>query len=77
MPHIVTIARGLPAADRDDYLYVIGLVAICSGELGEVPDDPPGDIADAYRNALPEALTILAVTPVTPEHVQITTRYSG
>ncbi|UIX33445.1 hypothetical protein [Streptomyces sp. GQFP] len=39
-------------------LYVIGLVAMCSGGLGEVSDDLPGDIADAYRRALPEALTL-------------------
>ncbi|MFF3376514.1 hypothetical protein ACFYXF_26620 [Streptomyces sp. NPDC002680] len=75
VPHLVTIARALPAADRDDYLYVIGLVAMCSGDLGEVPDDLPDDIADAYRRALPEALTLLAETLVTGEHDQIATRY--
>ncbi|MGC5561576.1 hypothetical protein ACPYPG_01870 [Streptomyces sp. FR-108] len=77
VPHLVTLARGLPAArsERDDYLYVVGLVAICSGELGEVPDDLPADIADAYRQALPEALALLAETLVTAEHDQTATRY--
>ncbi|MFS8198275.1 hypothetical protein ACLVWQ_06265 [Streptomyces sp. CWNU-52B] len=77
VPHLVAIARGLPAAGptRDDYLYVVGLVAICSGELGEVPADLPEDIAGAYRQALPEALTLLAETLATGEHDQIATRY--
>ncbi|BCL25477.1 hypothetical protein GCM10017557_03360 [Streptomyces aurantiacus] len=77
VPHLVTIARGLPAAasERDDYLYVVGLVAICSGELGEAPAGIPDDIADAYRQALPEALTLLAETLATGEHDQISTRY--
>ncbi|WSQ07053.1 hypothetical protein OG604_04525 [Streptomyces sp. NBC_01231] len=75
VPHLVTIARGLPPAERDDYLYVIGLVAMCSGALGEVPVDLPDDLADAYRRALPEAMTLLAETLATAEHDQITTRY--
>ncbi|WP_371661925.1 hypothetical protein [Streptomyces sp. NBC_00280] len=74
VPHLVTIARGLPAAERDDYLYVVGLVAMCSGDLGEVPADLPDDIANAYRHALPEALALLAETLATAEHDQITTR---
>jgi hypothetical protein len=75
VPYLVAIARGLPAGERDDYLYVVGLVAICSGELGEVPDDLPDDIAGAYRNALPEALALLAETLTTAEHDQTATRY--
>ncbi|KPI02596.1 hypothetical protein OK074_5259 [Actinobacteria bacterium OK074] len=75
VPHLVAIARGLPAAGRDDYLYVVGLVVICSGELGQTPDDLPDDIADAYRRALPEALTLLAETLATAEHDQVMTRY--
>lgn len=75
MPHLVTVARGLPPAERDDYLYVVGLVAMCSGGRGETPADLPDDIADAYRHALPEALTLLAETLATAEHDQITTGY--
>ncbi|WP_405953758.1 hypothetical protein [Streptomyces phaeochromogenes] len=75
VPYIVMIARGLPPAKRDEYLYVVGLVAMCSGELGETPADLPDDIADAYRQALPEAMTLLADTLATAEHDQITTRY--
>ena len=76
VPHLVTIARGLPSAGaaRDDYLYVVGLVAMCSGDLGEAPADLPDDIADAYRRALPEALALLAET-LAGQHDQITTRY--
>ncbi|MEU9187376.1 hypothetical protein AB0D14_23115 [Streptomyces sp. NPDC048484] len=77
VPHLVAIARALPPAgsERDDYLYVVGLVAMCSGELGEVPADLPDDIADTYRQALPETLTLLTETLATGEHDQITTRY--
>ncbi|MFI9580585.1 hypothetical protein ACIHCQ_01765 [Streptomyces sp. NPDC052236] len=75
VPHLVTIARGLPPARRDDYLYVVGLVAMCSGEYGETPADLANDIADAYRRALPEALTLLAEALATAEHDQISTRY--
>jgi hypothetical protein len=48
---------------------------MCSGDLGETPADLPDDIADAYRQALPEAMTLLADTLATAEHDQITTRY--
>jgi hypothetical protein len=74
-PHLVAIARGLPAAQREYYLYVIGLVAMCSGEYGQTPADLPDDIAEAYRQILPEALTLLAETLAAAEHDQITTRY--
>ncbi|MFJ2634212.1 hypothetical protein ACIQCJ_26275 [Streptomyces sp. NPDC093221] len=75
VPHIVAIARGLPAAERDDYLYVIGLVAMCSGEYGQVWDGLPDDLAQAYRQALPEALALLGETLVAGEHDQVTTGY--
>ncbi len=75
VPHLVAIARGLPADGRDEYLYVVGLVAMCSGEYGQAPADLPHDITHAYRQALPEALTLLAETLATAEHDQIMTRY--
>ncbi len=74
VPHLVTLARGLSPAERDDYLYVVGLVAMCSSERGETSAGLPDDIADAYRHALPEALTLLAETLATAEHDQIATR---
>jgi len=74
-PYLVAIARGLPPAQRDYYLYVVGLTAICSGEYGQTPSDLPDDIADAYRQTLPEALTLLTETLAAAEHDQITTRY--
>lgn len=75
VPHIVRIARGLPAAERDDYLYVVGLVVMCSGDLGDVSTGLPDDIADAYRRVLPEALALLGETLVAGDHDEITTRY--
>jgi hypothetical protein len=74
-PYLVTIARNLPASRREYYLYVVGLMVICTGEYGMTPADLPGDIADAYRQVLPEALTLLAETLAAAEHDQITTRY--
>jgi hypothetical protein len=77
VPHLVALARVLPPArtERDDYLYVVGLVAMCSGERGEVPADLPADIADAYHQALPEALALLTQTLAAGTHDQSTTGY--
>jgi enamine deaminase RidA (YjgF/YER057c/UK114 family) len=74
VPHLVDIARHLPAAERDEYLYVVGLIAICSGAYGQTPDKLPADITTAYRQALPEALTLLTETLASP-HDHLDTRY--
>jgi hypothetical protein len=74
-PHLVTIARSLPPAQRDDYLYVVGLMAMCSGEYGQTPADLPDDVAGAYRQALRQALPLLAETLAEAEHDQMGTRY--
>ena len=75
VPYLVTIARSLPLAERDDYLYVVGFVAMCSGELGSTTRGLPDDIVDAYRQALPEALTLLAEVLGAVKHDQTDTRY--
>jgi len=59
VPHLVAIAEGLRPADRDNYLYVVGYIVMCSGDYGDVSTGLPDDIATAYREALPTALTLL------------------
>ncbi|MFC8846811.1 MULTISPECIES: hypothetical protein [unclassified Micromonospora] len=75
VPHLVDIARQLPPAGRDEYLIVVGLVATCSGAYGQTSAGLPDDIADAYRRALPEALTLLAQTLAGASHDDVDTRY--
>jgi hypothetical protein len=74
VPHLVAIASGLPPADRGNYLYVVGWIVICSGGYGEAGRPVPGDVADAYRQALPAALELLTEQLATP-HKHIDTRY--
>ncbi|RGC67672.1 hypothetical protein C5N14_17985 [Micromonospora sp. MW-13] len=75
VPHLVDIARQLPAAGRDEYLIVVGLVATCSRGYGQTSDGLPDDITTAYRHALPEALALLAETLAGARHDETTTRY--
>ncbi|MFF0633283.1 hypothetical protein ACFYTS_12365 [Nocardia sp. NPDC004151] len=74
VPHLVASARSIPPAARGDLLYVVGLIVICSGEFGATGDDVPDDIAEAYRAALPEALTLATEQLATPQPAA-TTRY--
>ncbi|MGI8331692.1 hypothetical protein ACRYCC_17135 [Actinomadura scrupuli] len=47
----------------------------CAPANTETSADLPDDLADAYRRALPQALTLLAETLAAAEHDQISTRY--
>jgi hypothetical protein len=59
-PYLVELARRLRPAERGDYLYVVGLVVMCSGSYGRTPPSLTEDIAAAYRQALVQALPLLA-----------------
>jgi len=74
VPYLVAIAEGLRPADRGDYLYVVGLIVMCSGEYGHVWPGIPDDVTTAYRAALPTALTLLTEQLATP-HGLTDTRY--
>lgn len=74
VPHLVAIASGVPPADRGNYLYVVGWIVICSGAYGDTGAGVPDDVADAYREALPAALELLAEQLATPTK-HIDTRY--
>jgi len=73
-PYLVELARRLPPAERGDYLYVVGFVAMCSGSFGRTPPGLPEDIAAAYRQALAEALPLLTEQLATA-HDLMDTRY--
>lgn len=75
VPHLVALARATPPAERDTYLYVVGLIAMCSGEGGAPGPELPGDLAAAYLAALPQALALLAETLVAADLDQLGTRY--
>lgn len=72
VPYLAEIARQLSPAERFEHVYVVGLVVMCSGAYGEVPDGLPADVTAAYRHALPQALTLLAETLTTPHDEQTT-----
>lgn len=74
VPYLVAIARGLPAPERGNYLYVVGWIVMCSGRFGETGREVPEDVADAYRQALPAALELLTEQLATA-HKHIDTRY--
>ena len=59
VPYLVAIARRLRPEQRGYYLYVVGLVVMCSGPYGNTPHNLPDDIAAAYRLSLPDARTLL------------------
>jgi len=74
VPYLVELARRLRPARRGDYLYVVGYIVICSGPYGQTPPGLPEDIASAYRQALPEALSLITEQLATAQSL-MDTRY--
>lgn len=74
VPYAVEFARRVPLATRFEYLYFVGLVAICSSPGdGEAFEIQPYLISD-YEEALKQALPLIAET-LTVDHDQTETRY--
>src|SRR5262249_40744604 len=60
VPYVVEIAKRLSPAQRWEHLYVVGLIVICScPDCGESFTIKPY-LAKSYRQALTEALPLLA-----------------
>ena len=74
VPYLVAVARRLRPEERGDYLYIVGLVVMCSGPYGTTPEDLPDDIAAGYCQALPEALSLVTQQLATP-HGHVDTLY--
>jgi hypothetical protein len=74
VPYLVEIAKRLSPQQRWEHLYVVGLVVMCScPDRGESFAIKPY-LADSYRQALAEALPLLAETLV-HRHDLTETRY--
>jgi hypothetical protein len=73
-PYLVELAGRLRPAERGDYLYVVGLIVMCSGTYEWAHPGLPADVAAAYRQALPRALTLLSEQLATA-HDLMDTRY--
>ena len=74
VPYLVELARRLAPEQRGDYLYVVGFIVICSGRYGHTPAGLPDDVADAYRQALPDALSLITEQLATAQSL-LDTRY--
>jgi hypothetical protein len=74
VPYLVELARRRTPPERGDYLYVVGLIVICSGAYGQAAPGLPEDIAAAYRQALPEALSLITEQLATAQSL-MDTRY--
>jgi hypothetical protein len=74
VPYLVELAGRLRPAERGDYLYVVGFIVICSGPYGQVSAGLPEDIAAAYRQALPKALSLITEQLATAQSL-LDTRY--
>jgi len=74
VPYLVECARRLKPTERGDYLYVIGFIVMCSGPYGQTTSGLPDDIATAYRQALPEALSLITEQLATAQDL-METRY--
>jgi hypothetical protein len=75
VPYLVELARRLRPAERGDYLYVVGYIAICSGPYGETSPGLDEDIANAYRQALPDALSLITEQLATAQGLMDTRYY--
>jgi hypothetical protein len=74
IPYTVALAKQVPASQRFDYLYFVGLVVMCScPEAGESFAIKPY-LAESYEQALIEALELIAETLRSPHDVT-ETRY--
>lgn len=74
VPYAISLAKRLPAQERFDYLYFVGLVVMCScRNAGDAFEIKPF-LLQGYRQALSEALRMLAETIVS-SHDGTQTRY--
>jgi len=62
VPYAVAFAERLAPERRSDYLFFVGLVAMCSGPGGGESSEIEPFLAGSYQHALSRALTLLAQT---------------